>query len=128
MSAIRFEPRQGPHESGLPAAEEMIDICLIEPRTAYRQALAFVLDREPDLSVIADGRQVTEAGERCADASIVVLGSGDPTPEFRLQSQAITRREADGMSAISQSAGIDELLLSVRQIAGREQDHGVETA
>lgn len=50
----------------------MINVMLVDDHTSFRQAVAFLVDREPDLTVVAQAGSVTEARALLRDAEIDV--------------------------------------------------------
>ena len=51
----------------------MIRVVLVDDHTAFREPLAFMIDREPDLTVIGQAGSVAEARPHVAGADIVVV-------------------------------------------------------
>lgn len=64
-------------EAGFPSAQvggsTLIRVYLVEDHAAFRQPLAFMLDREPDLSVVGQAGSLAEARDHLGEVDIVLL-------------------------------------------------------
>lgn len=124
----------------------MIRVFLLEDHSFFRQSLAFLLEREPNLEVVAQAGSLAEARTACSqiwseiDIAIVDLllpdGSGtelisemrEANPTLRVLALTIVQspealREAQTMGAdevISKAARMDETLGAVRRLTRRE--------
>jgi two-component system nitrate/nitrite response regulator NarL len=122
-------------------------IMLVDDHVSFRQPLAFMLDREPDLTVVAEAGSVTEAREALRDAGATVDlllvdldlpdGSGwDFIVEFRLQRRQtpvlvlsahadrvrLARAiEAGASGILHKSSPIEDIADTVRRLRSGEQ-------
>jgi two-component system response regulator DesR len=84
-----------------------VRVMLVEDHTAFRQALAFVLAREPDLEVVAQAGSLAEAREALADGRLdvavldLLLPDGDGTELI-----GELRRSSPGVSVLVLSAAM----------------------
>jgi DNA-binding NarL/FixJ family response regulator len=91
----------------------MIRILLVEDHAIFRSALAFLLEHEPDLEVVAQAGSLAEAREaldRRFDVAVLDLGLPD----------------GDGRELIGElrqsSSGVSVLVLSATIMAGHDDD------
>jgi DNA-binding NarL/FixJ family response regulator len=115
------------------------DLLLVDDHASFREALAFMLDREPDLSVIAQAGSAEEA--RCCDAawSVAVVdlslpdGGGaslveslfERAPDARVVVLTASSRPADLAAAyeagaagvVQKTAGMAEIMHAIRTVA-----------
>jgi two-component system nitrate/nitrite response regulator NarL len=56
----------------------MIDLLLVDDHLSFREALAFMLDREPDMAVVAQAGSAAEAGTCDAGWTVAVVDLGLP--------------------------------------------------
>jgi DNA-binding NarL/FixJ family response regulator len=56
----------------------MIDLLLVDDHLSFREALAFMLDREPDMAVVAQAGSAAEAGTCDAAWAVAVVDLGLP--------------------------------------------------
>lgn len=122
----------------------MINVMLVDDHASFRQAIAFLVDREPDLQVVASAGSLAEARallkkatihvclldmelpdgtgtdllpelfRRCPGASPVVL-SGSHLPHNRARSIA-----AGAVGFLHKSAGVPEIVEAIRKAAAGE--------
>jgi DNA-binding NarL/FixJ family response regulator len=117
----------------------MIRVLLVDDHAAFRQALAFMLEREPDITVVGQAQSLAEAREMLKDVDVAVLDLGLPDgngadliSELRSASPhsmvlvltASTNRkeiaqaiEAGAAGVIHKSAHIDEIMGAVRRLS-----------
>ena len=117
----------------------MIDLLLVDDHMAFRQALAFMLNREDDLTVVAQAGSVDEALETDARWSVAVVDLGLPdgtgvdlveslierVPDGRiLVLTASTHRaeitaafDAGASGVVQKSAGMSDILAAIRKLA-----------
>jgi DNA-binding NarL/FixJ family response regulator len=98
----------------------VIRVMLVEDHAAFRQALAFLLDNEPDLEVVAQADSVAEArqalwgGALEGDLDVAVVDIGLPDGDGRDLIGELRRRDADVsvlvLSATVEAAGLEEAL------------------
>src|SRR5215216_6153696 len=126
---------------------EEIRIAVVDDHDTFREPLAFMLDREPDLTVVArprslsEAREVLESAELAVEVAIVDLnlpdGSGaDLIKELRatrprvkaLVLSAMSEQrylaeaiEAGAAGVMHKSAPMRDLVETVRRLAGGEQ-------
>ena len=117
----------------------MTDLLLVDDHAAFRQALAFMLDREPDFSVVAEAGSVAEA-RACTErwtVAVVELGLpdgagtelveslSDGSPQRRVLVLTATSRRADHSAAyeagaagvIPKTAAMAEIIDAIRTVA-----------
>ena len=97
-----------------------IRVMLVEDHAAFRQALAFLLDNEPDLEVVvqadsvAEARQALWGGALEGDLDVAVVDVGLPDGDGRDLIGELRRRDADVsvlvLSATVEAAGLEEAL------------------
>ena len=120
----------------------MIRVLLVDDHSSFRQPLAFMLDREPDITVVGQAGTLAEAESLKADADIAVVdldlpdGSGvDLIRDLRIVNPhaavlvltASTNRdelahavEAGAAGVLHKSARITEIVDGLRRLAGGE--------
>jgi DNA-binding NarL/FixJ family response regulator len=83
-------------------------VMLVEDHIAFRQALAFVLSREPDLEVVAEVGSLAEARQALIDErlDVAVLDLGLPDGDGR-ELFGELRRINPGISVVVLSAAIE---------------------
>jgi DNA-binding NarL/FixJ family response regulator len=97
-----------------------VRVMLVEDHSAFRQALAFLLDNEPDLEVVAQAGSVAEArqalwgGALEGDLDVAVVDVGLPDGDGRDLIGELRRRDADVsvlvLSATVEAARLEEAL------------------
>jgi DNA-binding NarL/FixJ family response regulator len=117
----------------------MTELLLVDDHASFREALAFMLDREPDLSVVAQAGTVGEAIACDAPWSLAVVDLGLPdgpgsdlveslferVPEARIVVLTASSRPAELASAyeagaagvVQKTAGIGEIVDAIRAVA-----------
>jgi DNA-binding NarL/FixJ family response regulator len=122
--------------------ETPIRLVLIDDHAAFRQPLGYMLDRQPDMSVVAQAGTIDDARALDADADLVVLDIGLPDgsglellPHFRQRvpkpqvliltasEDAETHAaaiEAGAAGVMVKWAGIDEIVSAVRRVVNGE--------
>jgi DNA-binding NarL/FixJ family response regulator len=119
-------------------------VFLVDDHTAFRQPLAFMLGREPDITVVAQAGSVAEARlllrDVPADIAVVDLDLGDGNgmdliPEIRAinpdghvlvltasaNNEDLARAVSEGASGIlHKSTGVDEIIDAVRRLSQGE--------
>lgn len=120
----------------------MTRVLLVEDHSAFRQALAFMINREPDLEVAGQAGSVAEAREQLADVDVAVVdldlgdGSGvELIPELRRvnpegmvlvltassnRSQVAAAVEAGAAGVMHKSVPINEIIDAIRRLSARE--------
>jgi DNA-binding NarL/FixJ family response regulator len=122
-----------------PGAPELIRVFLVDDHASFRQALAFMVEREDDMTVVGEAGSLAEARAGMngrADVAVVDLslpdGNGvDLVAEFRaatpeggvmILTASNDRRdvaravEAGAAGVVHKSAGIDEIIESLRRV------------
>ncbi|MBV9280912.1 MAG: response regulator transcription factor [Chloroflexi bacterium] len=121
----------------------MIRVLLADDHAAFRQPLAFMLNREPDMVVVGQAGTIAEAREQLAGADLAVTdldlpdGHGEELIRaFRLanprgQVLVVTAWDAAGHHAVAvdagaaavlhKSVGIPEIIACIRQLAAGER-------
>lgn len=123
---------------------EMVGVMLVEDHSLFRQALAVMLDGEPDLRVVAQAGSLAEARERAAALKDLIriaivdlaLPDGDATglmTELRRYSPGVKVmiftasidpgteariREAGASATLHKTASNAEILVAVRRLIG----------
>jgi len=117
----------------------VINLLLVDDHASFREALAFMLDREPDLSVIAQAGTATEARACEAAWSVAVVDLGLPdaegadlveslferAPEAQIVVLTASSRpdelaaayEAGAAGVVQKTAGIGEIVDAIRAVA-----------
>jgi DNA-binding NarL/FixJ family response regulator len=117
----------------------MTELLLVDDHTSFREALAFMLDREPDLSVVAQAGSVVEARACDTAWSLAVVDLGLPdgsgadlveslferVPGARIVVLTASSRpaelaaayEAGAAGVVQKTAGIGEIIDAVRAVA-----------
>ena len=105
---------------GAMSATESIRIMLVEDHAAFREALAFLLDNEPDLEVVAQAGSLAEArealwgGPLAENLDVAVLDIGLPDGDGRELVGELRRRDPDVsvlvLSASVEAGGLEEAL------------------
>ncbi len=120
-----------------------IRVLLVDDHASFRQALAFMLDREPDITVVAQAGSVAEARPLLADVDVAVVdldlpdGNGiDLIRELRVGAPealalVLTAGEGRAVLALALEAGasgvlhksvrIPEIVDAVRRVGAGEQ-------
>jgi DNA-binding NarL/FixJ family response regulator len=120
----------------------MIRVLLVEDHASFRQPLAFVLGREPDITVVAQAGSLAEARQHLEgiDVAIVDLGLPDgrgidlvqelravnPHGAVLVLTASLDRREharaveAGASGVLHKSAEIDDVVRAVRRLAAGE--------
>jgi DNA-binding NarL/FixJ family response regulator len=120
----------------------VIRVLLVDDQTSYREALAIVLDREPDISVVAQAGSLAEASGALGRIDVAVSELGllngdavDVVKELRaanprgalliVTATADARQHARAINAgasgvLRKSVGIIEILWAVRRVAAGE--------
>lgn len=94
----------------------MIRVLLVEDHAAFREALAFLLGREPDLEVVAQAGSLAGAREALLDVSfdVAVVDLGLPDGDGRELIGDLRRASPDSsvlvLSATIESEHLDDLL------------------
>ena len=121
----------------------MTAVLIVDDHASFRQPLAFMLDREPDLAVVGQAGTLAEARGMLAGVDIAVVdlglpdGSGvdlvrslhDASPDAQalILSAATDRQliaraiEAGAAGVLHKSAGIGEIVAAVRRLAAGQQ-------
>jgi DNA-binding NarL/FixJ family response regulator len=105
---------------GMGGTGRVIRVMLVEDHAAFRQALAFLLDNEPDLEVVAQAGSVAEArqalweGALEGDLDVAVVDVGLPDGDGRDLIGELRRRDEDVsvlvLSATVEAAALEEAL------------------
>jgi DNA-binding NarL/FixJ family response regulator len=117
----------------------MTELLLVDDHTSFREALAFMLDREPDLSVVAQAGSAGEARACQADWSVAVVDLGLPdgsgadlveslferVPGARIVVLTASSRpaelaaayEAGAAGVVQKTAAIGEIVDAIRTVA-----------
>jgi len=117
----------------------MTDLLLVDDHTSFREALAFMLDREPDLSVVAQAGSAGEARACDATWSLAVVDLGLPdgngadlveslferVPGARIVVLTASSRpaelaaayEAGAAGVVQKTAAISEIVEAIRAVA-----------
>ncbi len=97
----------------------MIRVLLVEDHAAFREALAFLLGREPDLEVVAQASSLTEAREALPNGNfdVAVVDLGLPDGDGR-ELIGELRRASPGTSVLVLSATIEPEHLDDLRSAG----------
>jgi DNA-binding NarL/FixJ family response regulator len=120
----------------------MTRVLLLEDHTSFRQALAFMLDREPDLTVVGQAGTLAEARDQLADIDVAVvdldLPDGDGLALLRELRAASLRSavlvltasasprdlarvvEAGAAGTLHKSVGLRDIVEGVRRLAAGE--------
>src|SRR5579884_324272 len=120
----------------------MTRVLLVEDHSAFRQALAFMIDREPDMEVVGQAGTTEEASPYLVDVDVAVLdldlgtGSGvDVIPDLRRASpesvvliltashettQIARAVEAGAAAVLHKSAPLTEIIDAVRRLSRGE--------
>jgi DNA-binding NarL/FixJ family response regulator len=120
----------------------MTRVLLVDDHAAFRQPLAFMIDREPDLTVTAQAGTLAEARRRLNDIDIAIVdldlpdGNGadivrdlraaNPDGAVLVLTGSADRRqyaravEAGAAGVIHKSAGIAEIINAVRRLIAGE--------
>ena len=120
----------------------MTRVLLVEDHTSFRQALAFMLDREPDLTVVGQAGTLAEARDQLADIDVAVvdldLPDGDGLALLRELRAASLRSavlvltasasprdlarvvEAGAAGTLHKSVGLRDIVEGVRRLAAGE--------
>ncbi len=121
----------------------MIRVLLVDDHASFRQPLAFMMDREPDMRVVAQAGSLAEARRVLQDIDVAVVdldlpdGSGvDIVGELRaanpngmalvltasvVRLQLARAVEAGASGVMNKSAGINEIIDAVRRLSAGEQ-------
>jgi DNA-binding NarL/FixJ family response regulator len=116
----------------------MFRLLLVDDQSAFRQPLAFLLDREPDFTVVAQAATLTEARGKLANVDVAVVDLGLPdgngaelvdqlrevNPDSRvlLLSSVTHGREGrqlpaeNGIRMLDKSGTLNELITSLRRL------------
>jgi DNA-binding NarL/FixJ family response regulator len=122
--------------------ETPIRLLLIDDHAAFRQPLGYLLDRQPDMTVVGQAGTVADARELTGEADVAILdvglpdGSGlDLMPSFRERAPRpqvlvltatedpethATAIEAGAAGVLVKWVGIDEIVAAVRRVASGE--------
>jgi DNA-binding NarL/FixJ family response regulator len=124
----------------------MFRLLVVDDQLAFRQPLAFLLDREPDFAVVAQAATLAEARNKLADVDVAVVDLGLPdgngaelveplreaNPDGRilLLSSLSAEPEAglstrDGIGMLDKSRSLSEIISSVRRLGN---DAGAQAA
>ena len=117
----------------------MTELLLVDDHTSFREALAFMLDREPDLSVVAQAGSAAQARACDAAWSVAVVDLGLPdaqgadlveslferVPGARVVVLTASNRpvelaaayEAGAAGVVQKTAGIGEIVDAIRAVA-----------
>ncbi len=117
----------------------MTGLLLVDDHTSFREALAFMLNREPDLSVVAQAGTAAQARACEAAWSVAVVDLGlpdghgadvveslfDQVPEARVVVLTASSRpaelaaayEAGAVGVVQKTAGIGEIVDAIRAVA-----------
>ena len=99
----------------------MIRVLLVEDHVVFREALAFLLNREPDLGVVAQAGSLAEAREALPgggfDVAVVDLGLPDGNGRELIGE---LRRASPGSSVLVLSATIEREHLDELRTAGAD--------
>ena len=117
----------------------MTELLLVDDHTSFREALAFMLDREPDLSVVAQAGTAGEARACDAPWTVAVVDLGLPdvrgsdlveslferVPGARIVVLTASSRpaelaaayEAGAAGVVQKTAGIGEIIEAIRAVA-----------
>lgn len=121
----------------------MIRVLVVDDQTSYREALAIVLDREPDISVVGQVRSLPEASGALEQIDVAVVEfdplNGDAVSVVNAL-QAVSSRaalliltassdpiqharaiQAGASGLLHKSVGIGEILCAVRRLASGER-------
>ena len=120
----------------------MIQVLLVEDHASFRQALAFMLQREPDLAVVGQAGTLAEARRQLGQVDVAVvdldLPDGDGlalVPALRTASPRATVLvltasanprdlarvvEAGAAGTLHKSVGLQEIVAGVRRLAAGE--------
>jgi len=120
----------------------MIRVLLVDDHAAFRQPLAFMLDREPDIVVVGQAGSIAEARLFSGSVDIVLLdldlpdgngvelmkdlhAAGPQTDVLILTGNAARIRfaqavEAGATAVMPKTSGLDEIIGAVRRIHGGE--------
>lgn len=121
----------------------MFRLLLVDDQSAFRQPLAFLLDREPDFAVVAQAATLAEARGKLADVDVAVVDMGlpdgngaelveslrDANPHSRilLLSSLTSGQESgrlvtrDGIGMLDKSRSLGEIIKSVRRLGNDTQ-------
>lgn len=126
----------------------MIRVLLVDDHASFRQPLAFMLEQEPDLTVIGQAGSLADARTLLRDVDVAVLdldlpdGSGlvlvrelhqaNPHARVLVLTASVKRKElaetvafgADG--ALHKSVGLADIIAAVRRLAAGEPLHTPE--
>lgn len=116
----------------------MFRLLLVDDHSAFRQPLAFLLDREPDFAVVAQASSLAEARNKLADVDVAVVDMGlpdgngaelvealrDANPESRILLLSSWTPEPDGrrietrdgVGVLDKSGTLNEIISSVRRL------------
>lgn len=126
-----------------PSRERQISIVLVEPQALVREGLRLLLDREPGFDVVAETGSLAETTELDVEVDIVVTElelpdgrGGDVVAALRALDPAVSivvvtfvdtpSRVEEALTAgahgyLLKNAGLSELLLGIRTVAGGER-------
>ena len=99
----------------------MIRVLLVEDHAAFREALAFLLGREPDLEVVAQAGSLAEAREALPEGGfdVAVVDLGLPDGDGR-ELIGELRRRSPGSSVLVLSATVEPEHLAELRTAGAD--------
>jgi DNA-binding NarL/FixJ family response regulator len=103
------------------SATRSIRVMLVEDHLSFRQALAFLLSREPDLEVVAQAGSLAQAREALVDRrlDVAMVDLGLPDGDGRELIGELRRRDP-GISVVVLSAAIEPYLLDDVRRAGAD--------
>jgi len=103
------------------SATRSIRVMLVEDHLSFRQALAFLLSREPDLEVVAQAGSLAQAREALVDRrlDVAMVDLGLPDGDGRELIGELHRRNP-GISVVVLSAAIEPYLLDDVRRAGAD--------
>lgn len=120
----------------------MVSVILVDDHKSFRQSLAFMMDLEPDLSIVGQAGSLAEARRLTTDVNVAVVdlnlpdGNGadfvkelraaTPNVSVLILSASVDRLdfaravEAGAEGILNKSAGVDEIIEGVRRLSRGE--------